>query len=220
MVQSNICAKQITVAFVGVSTKDNSFVIATKITDEIARRMDEKIELISLPPDRAIALLKRGKIQAEFARIRAYQDKVPNSIRVKESLGAYPIFAYSINDKIVIDGWSSLKAYKLVTNRGFLFTKDKLKGKRINLIDSKLAAFKSLILKRAEIYIDLGINTEQYLLLPEIKQAKIKKLLPAIDFIKVYPFFAPQYPELAKRYEQALKSMKADGSFARIMKSK
>ena len=112
-----------------------------------------------------------------------------------------------------------MKPYRIVIVRGFTFVETHLADHTVSYVDSFHAAFRFLKDDRADILLDYGATAEDILKTAEFKDSGIRRLLPAVTSISTYTFFAEKYVDLAQRYEQALVSMKADGSYLRIVKS-
>ena len=218
-VVNSACCEELIVAVSGYQKGDRTFRIADGLLTEIATRMGVKIRLIPLPAKRAALMLASAKIHADIARVAQYQQQVPAAIRVKEAMAKMPYYVYSKQNHVDINGWQSLKPYRIVIVRGFTFVDTHLADHTVSYVDSFHAAFSFLKENRADMLLDYGVTAEDLLKTAEFKDSGIRRLLPAVASISTYTFFAAKYVDLAYRYEQALLSMKADGSYLRIVKS-
>lgn len=202
-----------------VAEKNNRvFALATNFLKVMSEKLAVDIELISLPGKRAAVWLQSGKIHADLSRIAAYQKRVPNSIKIPEPLLSVPYYAYSSQtDKIRVDGWDSLKPYKIVSIRGYALTDEYLKHHDTHKVGSIKAAFGFLQAKRAELFIIDLLSAETYFATAESKREGITKLEPPVALFNTYTFFSSKYPRMANRYHQALNEMKREGTLLKIL---
>lgn len=197
---------------------DNSlFKLGEKVLGVISDRMGEKIKLISIPGKRSAMLLKSNEIHAELARSDEYSQRVPFAIKVPEPIIEITQHAYSINHNFQVDGWESLKPYRLVSMRGSWVVEVHMTDHDISMVDSMRSAFKFLKSGRADVCIASSILAQRFLNSTKLDVSNIIRLEPAVHTSKDYTFFAAGYPELASKYERALKSIKADGTYKKML---
>jgi len=214
---SNIQAQEDIIVATGLPVESDLFKAAEEVLIIISDRMKREFKLISIPGKRASILLKNNEIHAEFTRVSEYAKKVPSAIKVAEPIIELSHYAYSIQKNFEVDGWGSLKPYRTVAMRGAWIIEIFMSEQNVSLMDSMDSAFKFLLSGRADIYVANSIQADMFLASENYAEQGIKRLEPAIFTSREYTFFAKGYPELAQRYELALKSMKADGSYNKIL---
>jgi polar amino acid transport system substrate-binding protein len=206
------------IIFVTALPADNEiFRAGEELLAAISFRMDESIKLISIPGKRSAILLKNNEIHAELARVGEYEQKVPFAIKVSEPIIEFSQYAYSLKSGIAIDGWGSLKGYRSVALRGIWIIEAYMADHQVTWVDSISSAFHFLKSGRADVGILNSLQADKFLAAADFDVSGIKRLEPAIYSSRNYTFFAAAYPQLALRYEVALRAMKADGSYQTIL---
>lgn len=206
------------IIFVTALPADNEiFRAGEELLAAISLRMDESIKLISIPGKRSAILLNNNEIHAELARVGEYAQKVPLAIKISEPIIEFSQYAYSLKSDISIAGWDSLKAYSSVALRGIWIVEVYMADHQVTWVDSISSAFHFLKSDRADVGILNSIQADKFLAAADFDVSGIKRLEPAIYSSRNYTFFAAAYPQLALRYEAALRSMKADGSYQAIL---
>ena len=88
---------------------------------------------------------------------------------------------------------------------------------RVSIVDSMSSGFQFLTSGRADIFIGNSVVVDEFFAATDLDVSGIIRLEPAIYTSNNYTFFAKEYPELALRYEVALRSMKEDGTYRAIL---
>lgn len=193
------------------------FKAGEEVLSVISSRMGESMKLISIPDKRSAILLKNNDIHAEFARVGEYQKKVPFAIKVAEPIVEVSQYAYSLKSDISIDGWGSLKNYRSVALRGMWIVEIYMANYQVSWVNSISSAFQFLKSGRADICVANSIRVDTFLADTDFDASGIQRLEPAVYSTLNYTFFSPSYPQLALRYDVALRSMKTDGTYQAIL---
>jgi len=209
--------KVVTVALGGTGQQSRVYRIAQQLLVEISKLSGLKLQLIYLPTKRATAMLRSGEIHAEMARIAGYQQHVPDAIRITESVAAIPVHVYTVDADFKVDGWISLTPYTVLRVYGWLYTLQNLKQHQTFTVVTPLEGFKLLEARRADVFPLDALSAAGLLSLPEFKNTRIKRLEPPIHMLHTYTFFAAKYPQLARRYQQALIKLKHLGIYQKIL---
>lgn len=83
--------ERLIIGIAGVKTNERSFRIGKNILQEISKRMNVEIQLISLPAERALIMLREGEIHAEFTRVAAYKKNFLLQLKWRNQLRHSPI---------------------------------------------------------------------------------------------------------------------------------
>jgi ABC-type amino acid transport substrate-binding protein len=210
-------AKEDIIFAVDFSSDHKLFNIGEQVLEEVSKRIGEPIKLISVPSKRSSSLLKKKEIHAELARIGEYEKRVPFAIKVEEPIIEVSQHAYSYNLDIPINSWESLRPYRIVALRGSWIVETYMPDYEVVWVGSMDAAFKFLMRGRADLFIAPSARTDMFLTSTKAHAKGIRRLEPAVHMTQDFTFFNPEYPKLAVRYEEALKAMKADGSYKSIL---
>ncbi len=119
--QTSYAAETIVIGLAGPTQIERGYRIGQRLTEELSKRISIPIELIPLPAQRARVWFKEGRIHAELSRIAAYQEYFPTAIRVEEPIGSMTFYVYTLSHDFKVNGWESLRPYKIVTLRGLVY---------------------------------------------------------------------------------------------------
>ena len=197
------------------------FKTAEKLIDKINQRAGLDITLVYLPRKRAEVELSYGKIiQADLARIAEFIN--PNLIRIQEPIIKIPVFIYSKRElDIKVNDFNSLKHYKVVYVRGTKFIEKNLKGhEKLYKVTTFKQAFKFVAANRADVVIATPLIANPILNSEELKSSGIKASVQPIIFVNEYTFFNKEYKDIAYKFNEALISLKKDGTFDKIVYDK
>lgn len=78
------------------------------IIKDLARRLDRRIELVRLPPERALVSVNQGISDMELPRIAGMEKQYPNLVMVDEKLIDYMFVAFSRN-RLAVASWDDLE---------------------------------------------------------------------------------------------------------------
>jgi len=218
LVQNTAVAKQpVTMSIIESEKGDTVYNFAQKLVNEISKISDLDIRLMVIPAKRATQMLRNNTLQAEFYRIESYAQQVPNSIKIAASESLVPIFAYSASVNFKVNGWQSLKPFSMINVRGWIYPKKNLPEKEFIIVNSTLDAFAMLEAKRADIFVNNPISSASILQSSAFKDTQIRRLSPKLDHIKFFTFFSGKYPKMAESYNSAIKEIKSNGTFDRLV---
>ena len=197
-------------------TNEHTFTIATKLVREISAKMGTPIQLLPMPAKRSTVMLKTGDIHAELSRIASYTELVPTAIRVDEPIIRVPYYVYSSTQKFEVDGWNSLRPYKIVAVSGYAFVKKYMQSHDTYDVGTVESALQFIKLKRADLFVAAPISTETFFESSEFDTEGIYRLEPPVDYLNLYTFFSYKYPEYAKEYHAALVKLKDEGQYQKL----
>ncbi|MCW9034438.1 MAG: transporter substrate-binding domain-containing protein [Alphaproteobacteria bacterium] len=212
-------AEPLSFALVGVEDGTHGFQITQSLADEIGSRSGQEITIIALPAHRAKQLFKSGRIDGDWSRVDGFGKDIYGIIKISEPIASHPYFAYATRDDIKINGWESLKPYRVAYPRGWAVIELNLEPIHKNLIPvaSAEAGLKFVAAGRADVFINIPFIVNSWLATEELKNKGIKAVKPPLDFLHVYIHAGPQHAELTKKMEASLKAMKLDGTYDKIM---
>jgi len=207
------------IAVGGIEEGTDSFRIAQSIASEIGVRSGTEINLIAIPAKRATEYLLSGEIDGDLSRIEGFGEEIPWLIRVSEPIAMFPYYAYSKERNIQIDGWNSIKRYKVAYIEDSAVIEAMLGPETTNLysFSSAEAGLNFVASGRADIFVHIPFAIEPLLKKESMKNKGIKALLPAVDFLPIYLHLLPKHKELAEKIAYELKIMKEDQTYFKIM---
>ncbi len=209
------CSDVLKFGLVGVEDQTKSFEVAQSIADELGVRIGHQISLISLPAERAFYYLSVGKIDGDWSRIDGFGQEIPGLVQVPEPIAVHPYTAYAVRQDIQINGWQSLKPYKVAHLAGWAVIANNLAPFHRDLVPTSDVASGLNFVRagRADIFVCIPFIMDPLLELGGALPKEIHALQPPIDFLNMYIYLLPKHAQLEAVIARELKAMKSGGSF-------
>lgn len=187
------------------------------LSKEAARRIGVDINLISLPSERSLHSANLGEVDGEGLRVPGLSSQYPNLIQVPERFIGISFVAFARDPSIRVDqGWESLKSYRVAFINGWkMFESNAAAAKVVNKVDKAEQMF--LMLDGGRIDLALYTRTDGIALARGMGLAKVVPLSPALKDVDMFLYLHRRHETLVPRLAQALREMKADGSYQRIL---
>lgn len=220
MAQSSLSISDpLLMSFSQLTNRGEVMQVAQSAANDIAKRCGVEISLVPMDAQREKEFLLSGEIDGVFARVVGLEFTVPGLVRVPESTASFPVYAYAKRKDIVINGWDSLKAYKVTYLTDHLFFKlnfDPVLRNAVSFANIE-SAVKFVDAGRADIFVHAPLGVESALAIGELKNSGVKALQPAIDLEHTYIHVLPKHSKLVACFDVALKNMKADGTHQKLV---
>jgi len=148
------------------------------------------VEIVEYPSSRALKLSNSGKVDGEASRLSVIEGKFNNLLRIPTPVGVVSDAVFSLDPNLQIDGWESIKDFRVVTIRGF----KNLMKKTEKMDRTTVANFNEALLFLAKGRADIAVLTA-------VDGLKVKKELKLDNVIMLKPFLAtkPLYHYLHKK---------------------
>lgn len=186
---------------------------------EAFRRVGVEFRLVGLPSERSLVAADRGEVDGEGLRVEGLSAQYANLVQVPERFIGVSFVAFARDRSIRVDrGWESLKPHSVAFINGWKMFEANASGARVvNRVDKPEQLFRMLDGGR----IDLALYTraDGVALAREMGLAGIAPLEPALKDVDMYLYLHRRHEALVPRVAQALRDMKADGSWQRIVSS-
>ncbi len=210
------------ISILGSPPESTAYKIAQAMADDLSRRLKVNLTVVNLPGQRSIEYLKSGKIDGDWSRVDGFNQVVPGLIKVSEPMASHPFLAYSLKRDIKINGWESLKPFRVVYLRGWKIIERELKDvhEHLHPVDDASIALALLIANRADVFVHVPYVIEPILKTHEFKYSGIQALSPPLDYQNVHTYLLEKHQDLANRMAIALKEMKKDGSYDALVYGK
>ena len=171
-----------------------------QLSQEAFRRAGAEFKLVSLPSERSLKSADAGEVDGEGLRVAGLTAQYPNLVQVPERYVRISFVAFAKDATINLDnGWESnatgARAVTKVDKPEQMF--QMLDGGRVDLA----------LYTRAD-----GLALARGLGLPSIAP-----VWPALKDVDMYLYLHKKHEALVPRLVQALKAMKTDGSYNRIL---
>lgn len=193
--------------------------VADRIVREAFRRAGVAVRIIhAAPSERSLINANEGIVDGEYLRIAGLEKKYPNLVQVPESVCAYEFTAFARNRAIRVKGWESLRPYNVGYITGWKILEENVTGvKSLTTVRNDDALFELLRSDRADLVIFERLGAEAYL--KRTGARGIRPLSPPLARREMYLYLNRGNATLAPVLAKALRQMKQDGTWRRIMAS-
>ncbi len=169
----------------------------------------------SLSAERALQMSNRGRSDGELVRIEGIEAKYSNLIPIPVSHVTAEQMAFGHDPTLKIDGWQSLKPYRLVFHRGYKVAEQNTVGMDRHLTGNDVNAFTMVENKRMDIVIANRFSGEKIIADHGLKN--VVMLLPPVQRDPLFHYIHSNHSDLVADVTGVMKSMKQHGDFARIL---
>ncbi len=175
---------------------------------EAYRRVGQPITLKAFPPGRSVELANRGEVDAEAARVPDAMDRMTGLIVVPEPLGLGDTFAYTTGRDIPIEGWESLRGYRLCVMLGDLITMRRTEGMTREVAHDGTSQFRMLASGRCEVAISDGAA---WLVIDRQHLGRFRMMDRPIQSAPIYHYVNRRHAELVTPLALAFKTLREEG---------
>jgi len=174
------------------------------IIKEAYKRLHIDIELLYLPAERSLWAANNDIIDGDVARIIGMEKEYPNLLRVKIPVTHTVLYACVKNITFKVEGWQSLKPYRIVHLRGAKLIENNLKNFHTETVTTIEQAFTMLEHGRVDVVVAAEITEELR------NYPNIKALMPELYSFPVYHYLNKKHANLIAPLEAILTEMIAD----------
>lgn len=188
------------------------------LVKELGKRLGQAVELVRLPPERALYSLNNGLSDAELPRIAGLETTYPNIIRVDEPLLDYNFVAFIRGTSSDVCGeWDDLSGHRVGYLVGWkIFEANVPRQASVSKLTKPPLLFRMLEEGRIE-----AALYERYAGRDQIAKGGFPDLNECPTPLAVRPMYMylnKGHAELVPRVSEVLRQMKADGTYDRIVK--
>ena len=184
---------------------------------EAFRRAGLGFSLTINPSERSLQLANQGQVDGEGLRVPGLSEQYPQLVQVPERFIGISFVAFARDALITLDqGWDSLRPYRVAHITGWkMFEANAANARSVTRVDTPEQMFRMLDSGR----IDLALYTraDGMALIRSLKLSTIAPVAPALRDVGMHLYVHKRHEALVPRIAQALRDMKADGSYNRIL---
>lgn len=189
------------------------------LSQEAFRRIGRNFKLISLPSERSLHSANLGEVDGEGLRVAGLSRQFPNLVQIPERYLGVSFVAFAKDTSIKVDhGWASLMPHRVAFITGWKMFEANASGARVvNTVDNPEQIFQMLAAGR----VDLALYTraDGIALLRSMGLKSIAPLSPSLKEVDMYLYLNKKHDALVPQLTKALREMKSDGTYIRIMSS-
>ena len=177
--------------------------------------MGKDIVFEAFPVERSIAVANAGITDGELARITGLQSSYLDLIEVPIPIAFDKVYAYSKEHDFTVDGWQSLKPYKVDHILGFKLAEQKSKGLNATKVKTIEQGLNRLRAGRSDVFIGIsGVDC----LIRKNSYTDVKALMPHLDELIMYHYLHKRHKDLAEELGKVLLQMQQNGEIGLIQK--
>ncbi len=187
------------------------------LSKEAFRRIGVEFKLVTLPSERSLHSANLGEVDGEGLRVAGLSGQYPNLVQVPERYIGISFVAFARDATIRLEqGWESLKPHRIAFINGWKMFEANASGARsVSKVDKPDQLF--LMLDSGRVDLALYTRTDGVALARAMGLGAIAPIAPALKDVDMYLYLNRKHEALVPRLAQALREMKADGSYNRIL---
>lgn len=187
------------------------------IAREGFHRIGVDIKVVSLPSERSLVAANLGEVDGEGLRVAGLSAQYPNLVQVPERFVRISFVAFAKDATIPLDnGWDSLKPYRVAFINGWKMFEANASGARVvHKVDKPDQMFRMLDDGRVDLVLYTRADGTQ--LARSLGLTSIAPLSPPLRDVDMYLYLHKKHQALVPRLGQALRDLKADGTYNRIL---
>ncbi len=169
---------------------------------------------VRLPSERALINANAGIDDGNIARIKGLEKKYPNLVRVPEAVVTFDFMAFSRVGEFPVQGWESLAPYDVGYITGWkILEKNITRARSITRVRGPVQLFELLARGRADVVV-----FDRWGGLWRLRHGDVRARMvePPLATRQLYLYLNRRHAALVPKLAEALRAMKADGSYARI----
>lgn len=185
------------------------------ISKEIFSRLNITLHTVQLPAERGLINANNGTEDGEMSRIEGLEKTYGNLIRVPEKIMDWDFVVFSPLDLDLSDGWTSLKPYSISYINGWKILENNLDFPGVIKVHSPDQLFTLLAKNRTDVIVYerwAGLLLKRQRNLNAIKIAN-----PPLAIKPMFIYLNKKHAALVTPLSEALKEIKKDGSYQRIV---
>lgn len=188
-----------------------------EIAKETFARIGLEFKLISLPSERSLNAANAGETDGEGLRVAGLGAQYPNLVQVPERFIGISFVAFAKDATIRLDhGWESLKGYRVAHITGWkMFEANAGAARSVTKVEKPEQMF--LMLDSGRIDLALYTRADGAALARTMGLPAIAVVNPVLKDVDMFLYLHRRHEALVPRLVQALKEMKADGTYNRIL---
>lgn len=185
------------------------------IISEAYRRLKIPFKVVKLPPVRSLKMSNSGQFDGELARVKVDPIAYPNLIQVPVAIDLIDATVFSKSVDFKVDGWDSLKPYRIGIRRGVKFTQRGTQGMNVVVGNENAQLLKMLDKGRVDIIV---LNKHNAIAaIEQLNLSNIQMLKPSVHYLEVFHYLHKKNLHLLPALTHELQQMESSGEIEAIM---
>jgi ABC-type amino acid transport substrate-binding protein len=189
-----------------------------RVVGKAYERLGVPVTFVEMPGKRALVESAKGSVDGELSRIHQVGEDHPSLVRVPTPVFYFEATAFTRELHFRVDGWQSLKGYRIGIERGMVYAENGTRGfPRVLSVDSPDSLFRLLELGRVDLVVYSDLNG--IYMIHKQGLTSIRALSPGIERIEAYHYLHEKHASLVPKLDEIFKSMHANGEVEAMRKA-
>lgn len=185
------------------------------IVTEAFARAGIPMTLVTLPSERGLISASAGDTDGDINRVGGLAAKYPELVQVEESNMSYEFMAFSRRTNISVQGWDDLRGISVGFITGWKIFEENVVSSSTTKVDNPSQLFSLLQNDRVDVILMDRWGGGHYLKVVGVSDGRA--LEPPLAKRDMFLYLNRKHLTLAPKVAEALRSMKADGTYGRIV---
>ena len=172
-------------------------------------RIGIEIEIQHLPGERALDMANNGEVDGELFRNATISQSYPNLIQIPVAIAHPEIMVFTKNLTFPVEGWESLRPYKISIQRGHKTAETKTEG--MDVFPGNTVEQEFFMVERGRV--DVAIHTRMIglAMLKQLNLPDIHVLGPPLLVSNVYHYVHQKHAAVVPQLTTVLQGMEEEG---------
>ena len=188
--------------------------ISERILTEAYNRIGFNLYIKRLPAERALIFSNEGQTDGETNRIKGINKKYTNLIMISAPVNYFEAMVFAKDLIPTIDGWDSLRPYKIGIRRGSKYAEKGTKGLNVDEVATYKQAFKMLSIGRIDVCVASRLSG--LLVLKELNLTGIKMIEPPLEKTYLFHYLHNKNKYLVPKINNVLVKFQEEGLIEEI----
>ena len=185
------------------------------IVKESFARMGMDVALQPLPSKRGLVMADSGQVDGDANRISGLQAAYPSLLQVPESNMTYEFTAFTLRSDVNVRNWGDLRHYTVAYIIGWKIYDEHVQAGRVVKVATPENLFALLRAGRVDVALYYRLGGLYYA--RKLGLTNLRALTPPLATREMYMYLNSRHADLVPRLAEALRGMKQDGSYQRIV---
>ncbi len=193
--------------------QDPATQVAERVLREAYRQLGRELQVLGMPGERSLISANTGETDGELYRRAGIEQLYPNLLRVPVALVQYEIVVFSRRWNFKVQGWESLRPYRLGFVKGIKIIEENTKGMQLEPVATLQQAFVKMELDRSDLVLSNRLSG-----LASLRQHGIQgviQLQPPLASFPVFHYLHRRHEALLAPLTQALRELERSGFIRR-----
>lgn len=193
--------------------QDPATQVAERVLREAYHQLGRELQVLGMPGERSLISANTGETDGELYRKAGIDQLYPNLLRVPVALLQYEIVVFSRRWNFKVQGWESLRPYRLGFVKGIKIIEENTRGMQLEPVATLQQAFVKMELDRSDLVLSNRLSG-----LASLRQhgtQGVMLLQPALASFPVFHYLHRKNEALLAPLTQALRELERSGFIRR-----